>query len=84
MKQLSQLTRLSRIDCLIRDPTFIATQPAIARALDVSDRTIRSDFDILTALGAPLVLEGRWSNGWNYDGEWDLFKAVKDYCTSEK
>jgi predicted DNA-binding transcriptional regulator YafY len=46
------------------------TQEAIAVTLQVTVRTVRSDFKRLRERGAPLVNGGR--NGWSYSEEWEL------------
>jgi hypothetical protein len=81
VKALEQMTQLARIDELIRDRSFVATQSAIALKLGCTDRQIRNFFDVLSKLGAPLVVYGAWRNGWVYDdAEWDFWVAVKEYC----
>jgi hypothetical protein len=79
MKSLETLSKLSRIDALIRDPNFTATQPAIGRDIECSDRQVRNYFNILTALGAPLTNHGRI--GWKVEQGWDFWAALKKYCT---
>lgn len=79
MKSLETLAKLSRIVTLIRDPTFTATQTSIAAELKCSDRMCRYYFDILTALGAPLINHGRF--GWELGvDDWDFWTALQNYC----
>ena len=80
MKALETLSKLSRIASLIRDPKFTATQPAIGVKLGCTDRMVRHYFDILTAIDAPLVNHGRM--GWELGEGWDLWSALKKYCTN--
>jgi hypothetical protein len=79
MKSLKTLSKLSRIDALIRDDSFTATQPAIGAELGCSDRMVRNYFDILTELEAPLINHGRM--GWEIEQGWDFWAALKKYCT---
>jgi hypothetical protein len=78
MNFLQTLTKLSRIVKLIRDPEFRATQPAIGADLGMTDRTVRTYFDILTELDAPLINHGRM--GWELVDGWDLSAAMREYC----
>ena len=77
-KFFKAIDRLSKIDRLIRDETFKATQPNIATQLGVTDRTVREDFGILRELGAPIELLGRPAdgNGFSYSKEWSLQDAI--------
>lgn len=78
MKSLETITKLSRIVTLIRDPGFTATQPSIATDLGCCDRQVRTYFDVLTELRAPLVNHGRM--GWELESGWDLWTALRAYC----
>jgi predicted DNA-binding transcriptional regulator YafY len=75
-----ELDRLAQIDALIQSDTTVATQEEIARQLGLSDRTIRADFDVLKALGAPLQCHGRY--GWEYTKPWSLADAVANRIRS--
>jgi hypothetical protein len=78
MKALETLAKLARIVALIRNPKFVATQPSIGLKLKCTDRMVRNYFDILTALDAPLINHGRM--GWELGEDWDLGKALQNYC----
>ena len=78
MKTLETIEKLARIESLIRDRKFIATQPAIATELGCSERQVRTYFDVLDALGARLINHGRM--GWELMGGWSLGDALKKYC----
>lgn len=78
MKSLETLSKLARIITLIRDPKFVATQPAIALKLGCCDRQVRTYFDILTELNAPLINHGRM--GWELGNDWDFWIALQEYC----
>lgn len=82
MNSLETLAKLSRIVSLIRDPSFTATQPSIAAKLGCTDRTVRSYFDILTELEAPLINHGRM--GWELSDGWDLWKSLQEYCSYDR
>jgi HTH domain len=71
-----ELDRLAQSDALIRSNEFDATQEGIAQKLGLSDRTIRVNFDVLRALGAPLQSYGRY--WWEYTKPWNLADAVAD------
>jgi predicted DNA-binding transcriptional regulator YafY len=64
----SRLDRLHRIHQMIRAGGW--TQESMAITLQVTVRTVRSDFGVLRERGAPLVNGGR--NGWTYSKEWEL------------
>ena len=66
-----QLERLLEIDRLLRSPEK-QTQVSIARMLEVSERTIRNDFDFLrNRFDAPLGYDR--NQGWHYtDSNWRL------------
>ena len=77
MKTLETIEKLARIESLIRDRGFIATQPAIAAELGCSERQVRSYFDVMDALGARLINHGRM--GWELMGGWTLRSALGKY-----
>ena len=72
------IDRLDRIDRLIQNPDFVATQPNIAVQLGVSSRTAREDFKLLRDLGAPIKLIGRPADGkgYCYSKAWSLPNAI--------
>lgn len=78
MKSLETIAKLARIVSLIRDPDFIATQPSIATDLGCCDRQVRTYFEVLVALNAPLINHGRM--GWELESGWDLWVALRKYC----
>jgi DeoR/GlpR family transcriptional regulator of sugar metabolism len=75
-----ELYRLAQIDGLIRSDGFVATQEGIAQKLGLSDQTIRTDFDVLRALSAPLQSHGR--HCWEYTTPWNLADAVAERIRS--
>jgi hypothetical protein len=77
MKGLELVKKLARIESMIRDRNFIATQPAIAVKLDCSERQVRTYFGELMELEAPLVNHGRM--GWELEEGWDFWTALKEY-----
>jgi hypothetical protein len=84
LKVLETIEKLARIESMIRDRNFIATQPAIAVELGCSERQVRTYFDVLDFLGARLINHGRM--GWELMGGWTLGDALGEYCktTQEK
>ena len=73
-KALELLKKLARIESMIRDRNFIATQPAIAVELGCSERQVSTYFGELDKLGARLINHGRM--GWELMGEWTLSTAL--------
>lgn len=77
MKGLELVRKLARIESMIRDRNFIATQPAIAAELGCSERQVRTYFGELMELKAPLVNHGRF--GWELEEGWTLSTAISKY-----
>lgn len=77
MKGLELIRKLARIESMIRDRNFIATQPAIAVKLNCSERQVSTYFGELMELEAPLVNHGRM--GWELEEGWTLSTALNKY-----
>jgi predicted DNA-binding transcriptional regulator YafY len=92
-KLLKTIERLIEIDKLIRNENVKATLPAIAKQLNISERTVSSDFVILRRLEAPVEMIGlhRDGQGFRYSKPFDLRVAIVDeidklfdnQCTTE-